>query len=312
VKATRRTALLLPAALLARPAIAQRPMPLTLVVGASGGSAPDRWARGFAPFLERHWPRSSVSVANLAGDGGLVAVRAIADALPDGRAIGAVATPALIARAVETDATAMLDRLDFLGAVTEELVVLVVAPGIAPDLATLRGIGDRGRIGCPPTGSAAQLAANMLATALPLAPIAFPSAGTARQAVIAGNLTAALLPLPDAITALRENKFQAVAIAAEARSPLLPELPLFTEIGLPVVPVTQRGFAMPKGVPEMMRHALAEALESVLADPEFTAQNAAQGRTPHLVPAAAWDAQLRALTLHLRQRWQADPWVRRG
>lgn len=309
--ATRRAALLLPAALLARPAIAQRALPLTLVVGAPGGSAPDRWARGFAPFLERHWPRSSVSVANLAGDGGMVAARAIADALPDGRAIGTVAMPTLIARAVETGAVATLERLDFLGAITEELLVLVVAPGIAPDIPTLRGIGDRGRLGCPPTGSAGQLAVAMITAALPLAPIAFPSPGTARQAVIAGNLTAALLPLPDAINALRENKFQAAAIAAEARSPLLPEVPLFTEVGLPSVPVTQRGFAMPKGVPELMRHGLAEALESVLADPEFAAQNAAQGRTPHLVPAAEWDAQLRALTIRLRQRWQTDPWVRR-
>lgn len=309
--ATRRAALLLPAALLARPAIAQRALPLTLVVGAPGGSAPDRWARGFAPFLERHWPRSSVSVANLAGDGGMVAARAIADALPDGRAIGTVAMPALIARAVETNAVATLERLDFLGAITEELLVLVVAPGITPDIPTLRGIGDRGRLGCPPTGSAGQLAVTMITAALPLAPIAFPSPGTARQAVIAGNLTAALLPLPDAINALRENKFQAAAIAAEARSPLLPEVPLFTEVGLPSVPVTQRGFAMPKGVPELMRHGLAEALESVLADPEFAAQNTAQGRTPHLVPAAEWDARLRALTARLRQRWQTDPWVRR-
>ncbi len=307
----RRAALLLPAALLARPAIAQRALPLTLVVGAPGGSAPDRWARGFAPFLERHWPRSSVSVANIAGDGGLVAARAIADALPDGRAIGAVATPALIARAIETDAAATLERLDFQGAVTEELLVLVVAPGIAPDIATLRALGDRGRLGCPPAGSAAQLATTMLATALPLTPIAFPSAGSARQAVIAGNLTAALLPLPDAINALRENKIQAVAIAAETRSPLLPELALFSELRLPAVPLTQRGFAMPKGVPPLMRDGLAEALESVLADPEFAAQNAAQGRTPRLVAAAEWDAALRAMTERLRRRWQEDPWTRR-
>ncbi|MES2710307.1 MAG: tripartite tricarboxylate transporter substrate-binding protein, partial [Pseudomonadota bacterium] len=175
-----------------------------------------------------------------------------------------------------------------------------------------RIVGARGRLGCPPPGSAAQLAARSISALMPLELIAFPSAGTARQAVIAGNLTAALLPLPDAIYALREGRLQGVAISGRARSALLPDLPCFGEIGLPDVAVTQRGFALPRGVPSLMRDGLAEALEAVLADPEFTAQNIAMGRTARLVPAEAWSAEIRALTERLQRRWESDPWVRRA
>src|SRR6187200_457574 len=53
---------------------------VTLLVGASPGSAADSWARGFAPFLERHWPHAVVAVVNRPGEGGLAAARSVAGA----------------------------------------------------------------------------------------------------------------------------------------------------------------------------------------------------------------------------------------
>lgn len=308
----RRATFALGAGLLARPALAQRRLSLTLVVGAPAGSAADRWGRGFAPFLERHWPRSSVAVANIAGEAGLVAARAIADAQPDGKAIATITTPFLLAHAIETGNRGVIDRLEMMGAVADELIVLVSAPGVGADLQNIRSIGARGRLGCPPPGSAAQLAARSIGALMPLELIAFPSAGAARQAVMAGNLTAALLPLPDALAVLREGRLQGVAVSGLARSAFLPELPSFREIGMPDVAITQRGFALPRGVPALMRDGLAEALEAVLADPEFTAQNIAMGRTARLVRAQTWSSEVRALTDVLQRRWEQEPWVRRA
>lgn len=308
----RRAAFALATGLLARPALAQRRLKLTLVVGAPSGSAADRWGRGFAPFLERHWPRSSVAVANIVGEAGLVAARAVADAQPDGTMIATITTPFLIAHAIETGSRNVIDRLDMMGAVADELIVLVSAPGIGADLQSIQGVGARGRLGCPPAGSAAQLAARSIGALTTLELIAFPSASTARQAVMAGNLTAALLPLPDALAVLREGRLQGVAVSGLTRSAFLPDLPSFGEIGMPDVTFTQRGFALPRGVPALMRDGLAEALEAVLADPEFTAQNIAMGRTARLVRARAWSDEIHALTENLQRRWELDPWVRRA
>ncbi|MFL5332359.1 MAG: hypothetical protein ACJ8H8_04090 [Geminicoccaceae bacterium] len=123
------------------------PRPVTLLVGAAAGSAADIWARSFAPFLERHWPHASIAVVNRPGERGLAAARAVAAAPADGRLLGAVATPLLLARAIEAHAEAMLDGLDFLAAVAEEPLVLVGQAGIVESLETLRALGPQATLG---------------------------------------------------------------------------------------------------------------------------------------------------------------------
>ena len=97
--------------LLASPALAGTPA--TLLVGAPGGSGPDLWARGAAPFLERHWARATITVINRPGLGGMSAARALAAAAADGLTLGAVGTPVLLARAVEQGRTAAAGTAEF-------------------------------------------------------------------------------------------------------------------------------------------------------------------------------------------------------
>ncbi|RYJ01723.1 MAG: hypothetical protein EON47_09840, partial [Acetobacteraceae bacterium] len=164
---------------------------VALLVGAAAGSGPDLWARSFAPFLERHWPHAAIMVLIRPGEGGLLAARALAAAAPDGRVIGSVATPQLLARAVEAGTADIGERLEFLAAVAEEPLVLVGHPGTVADLAALRGLAGPVILGTPAPGSAAQLAGVALAPGLAATPpglLAFPTAAGARQAVIAGNI----------------------------------------------------------------------------------------------------------------------------
>ncbi len=299
------------AAVLAGRAAAQQGLGIGLVVGAPRGSAGDRWARGFAPFLERHWPGTSVTVVNQPGEGGLAAARSLAEAASDGRAIGLVATPGLLARAIERGVVPLLERLEFVACVADEPVVLVAMPGT--EFAALKAQGPGGLLGCPPPGSAAQLAAADLGGALPLTPLPFPSAPAARQALLAGHLAAAMLPLGDAIAALREDKLAALALGTARRSELLADTPVFAELGLPAVPKTQRGCALPRGVPRSVVSALTDALRNAVADPEFADQAAALGFLPHFSAGPEWAAELAALRENLQRRWEREPWVaRRG
>ncbi|GGG38719.1 hypothetical protein GCM10010964_27950 [Caldovatus sediminis] len=301
----------------AGPALARRPTALTLLVGAGPGSPADRWARGFAPFLERHWPRSGIALRNLPGEGGLVAARALLDSPPDGRTLGVVSVPALIARCIERAEAPLLSGLDFVASVAEEAVVLVAGAaaasggGPAAELAALRAPGARrGLLGTPPPGGAAQLVAAMLSAALPLPRLAFPSAAAARSAAVAGNVAAAMLPLPDAIIGLREGKLVGLAIASERRYPPLEEIPTFAEAGLPPLRLADhRGLAAPRGVPEARLAALDAALRAVVADPEFASQAESGGYEPRYIPRAEWAPALAGLTDTLRRRWQREPWT---
>ncbi|HYF06144.1 MAG TPA: tripartite tricarboxylate transporter substrate-binding protein [Acetobacteraceae bacterium] len=292
---------------LALPALAQPSMTLRLIVGAPRGTGTDRWARGFAPFLERHWPRSSVSLVSQPGEGGLAAARSLLAAPPDGQTIGLASVPSLIARIVERGETDLLDRLVFVAAVTEEPVVLVAPPGT--DFAALRLYGGRGFMGCPPPGSAGQLVAVELANTLPLTPLSFPNATAARQAVLAGNLAAALLLLPDVLSALREERLVALAAGPTERSPLLPEVPSFAERGLPAPFYARRGCMLPHGVPADLQAKLERSLRAVVTDPEFVAQGAETGFRPRFIAGESWTAELRTIAQRLNARWSRTPWI---
>jgi tripartite-type tricarboxylate transporter receptor subunit TctC len=309
----RRAALALPAlAASGRPAArADGGGAATLLVGAAPGGEADRWARSFAPFLERHWPRTAVAVRNHPG-GGLAAARLVAEAPPDGRVIGAVSSPLLLARAVEAGAQGLFACLFFLAAVAEEPLVLVGHPGQAADLESLRGLGPGATLGTPPPGSAAQLAALAFRRALPLHLLAFPNAAAARQAVLAGHIPCALLAASEAIAALRDGRLAGIAVAQARRSTLLPEVPTLAEGGIPLELATQRGFILPAGCPPAVLEALGGALRSVVADPEFADQAEAQGFVPRHVGPDPWDADQRRATASLELRWMEDPWVPRN
>lgn len=284
------------------------PGPVTLLSGAAAGSAADGWARGFAPFLERHWPRVAVTVSNRPGEGGLVAARILGDAGPDGRLLGAISTPHLLARAVAARAEGVIRRLAFVAAVAEEPLVLVGQAGLVEDLAAIRALGPGAVLGTPPPGSAAQLAAAALARALPVALVPFANAAAARQAVLAGNIAAALLALPEAIMALRDGRLVGLGLAQAERSELMPELPTFAEQGIPLSISAHRGFAVPAATdPERLGPILA-ALRDAVADPEFAAQAEAQGYVPRFIGPASWAPMLRRTLRELQERWQVSPW----
>ena len=298
------------AALLATPALAGTPA--TLLVGAPGGSGPDLWARGVAPFLERHWARATITVVNRPGNGGLAAARVLAAAAPDGLTLGAVGTPVLLARAVEQGELALMERLSFVASVAEEPLLLVAsAASAAPVAETLRSLPPSTLLGLPPGGSAAQLVGASLAAQLGLTPFAFANSAAVRQAVQSGHIQLAMLAAPDVMALLREGRLTAIAVAAERRTPLLPETPAMREIGLRLAARACRGFALPGGTPLPAVNALAQALRAVVQDPEFVAQADAFGYRPDFQGPDEWMGQVRATAVDLSARWRSDPWMQR-
>jgi len=306
---SRRTALALPAALVGLGARAAQPV--TLLVGAPAGSAPDLWARGVVPFLERHWARATVSVLNRPGHRGVSVARALAGAAPDGLTLAAIGTPTLLARAIEQGQLAMIERLQFVASVAEETLVLVTAAnGPVHSLEELRALPPSALLGTPPPGNAAQLAGSAIASRLGLTNFAFANAQAVRQAVQAGQVPAAMLAAPDAMGLLREGRLTAIAVAAEARSPQWPEVETLRELGVAFSAQACRGFALPGGTPESVVNTLASALATIVADPEFIAQADAFGYLPHFQGPMAWSARLRTTAMELEGRWHTDPWIR--
>lgn len=289
---------------LAAPAFAARDATLTLVVGARRGAPTDHWARGFVPFIERHWPHVRVSIANVLGDGGLRAAQDVVAAPPEACRVVLTATPNLLARAVERHRPEVPAALTWLASIAQEPVVFVARPGT--DLAALRRLGPAALLATSAPGGAAFLAAAALDERVPLTPLAFPSGPAARQAVLAGHAAAGMLPLPHALGALREGRLAALAIGLPARSSLVPETPTFAEARLPPAPTTRRGLAAGGWAAEAGR--VQRMLRAVAADPDFAALADESGFLPGYLDGAAWMREAAGTQAALQRLWSEDPW----
>ncbi len=289
---------------------------ITLLVGAAPGSAADRVARAFAPFLARQLSPTDVALRNLPGESGLTGFRALADTPPSGNTIGWVASPVLPARLVDRDAGALLPRLRLLGAVQREPIAFVSAA--ATPLETVRDIVSRSSedadavpLGTPPPGSPPHLAAlelqRLAGTRLNI--VTFPSAAAARQAALGGNLAAAALGMANVIDDLREGRLTGLGIAAEDRAGALPDLPAVHETGLPLAAAITRGLAAPSGLPDDAAERLAAALQAVVADAEFREQAEASGFQVAWIDGTAWTSMVQEEQQRLASLWATEPWL---
>ena len=306
------------------PGTAHAASPLLLITGAPADSSGDEIARSFAVALSRQLENTGVQVVNVPGDGGRTALNALAAAPPGngapggvpGGVIGWVATPVLPARMVDRADPSLATRLTLLGSVAREPIAFVASA--ADPLDSVRDILQRASqdsgsmpLGTPPPGSPPHLAALRLQrmTQTRLNIIAFPTATAARQALLGGNVAAAVLGLSDVIAALREDKLVGLGIAARKRAGILPDMPVLSEAGVPLSAWIRRGVAVSAGLSPETAARLTAALKAVAEDAAFQEKSEALGLLAAWTDAAAWNAQMEREREELAAMWAADPWL---
>ncbi|RVT95318.1 tripartite tricarboxylate transporter substrate binding protein [Rhodovarius crocodyli] len=295
-------------ALLAAPPV-RAGIAATLLVGASAGSGVDQWARGLAPFLERHWAHAAVTVVNRPGQGGLAMARTLAGAAADGRTLGVVSTPSLLARAVEKGQERLLESLFFVASVADEPIVLVAPAGAQPSLAAISRMAPGALMAMPPAGSAPQLLGLRLAAQLGLSPFPFANSGAVRQAVLQGHVPVAILAAPEALPLVREGRIVALAVGGESRTDLLPDTPTLKEQGVALSSASCKGFAIPSGTPAELVSSISDGLSRMIADPEFLAFLESSALRPLFQGPDKWPTQVRGTLEQLALRWRQDPWA---
>jgi tripartite-type tricarboxylate transporter receptor subunit TctC len=105
-------------------------------------------------------------------------------------------------------------------------------------------------------------------------------------APMATDLIAGTIPMGiDVITAfvpmVKAGQIRALAVSTRERSPLLPDVPTVTELGLPqLVAENYFGVSGPAGLPKDVVDKLAKALADIVADPATVKRFAELGITP--------------------------------
>jgi tripartite-type tricarboxylate transporter receptor subunit TctC len=276
-----------------------------LVVGFPPGTGPDIVARTLGQRLGELLKQPLV-VDNRAGAGGQIAAQAVAKSPADGLTVllgevGSISiAPAAYSKlpydpAKELAAIAEVVRSDFV------LVVPATSPAktVAEFVAQHKGRKDKVNFGTFGAGTPGHFGAEVFGemAGFGVEPIHYRATGDAVTAIAAGDVQAAFMSTALAMAQVKGGRVRALATTAAQRSPLLPEVPTFTEAGYPKADFAA-WFALlaPAGTPaaalDTWQRATAAALQtpevrSKLTEAGFTVSNVSRADTEKMLKAEA-------------------------
>ena len=263
--------------------------PLRIIVGFPPGSSPDLTARTFSEPLS-HALGQPVIVENKVGAGGAIGADAVAKAA-DGHTIGLFINVNLtIARLINPrlpyDPLKDLAPLSLVGLSPLVLTAPVSQPGVPADadarafFAAARRAGDRWSYGTPGVGTQGHLGTELLKARTGINPVHVPYPGYPQvaTAMLGGQLQMALLPPALALAQERAGKLRLIGVTSAGRSPLAPQVPSLSELGVKDVQLEMwNAFAAPAAMPAPHRARLAAVIGEVARTPEVRARLFQQG-----------------------------------
>jgi tripartite-type tricarboxylate transporter receptor subunit TctC len=251
--------------------------PLTKIIfpfaaGGGGDGLCRQLAQYLPPILDR-----TVIVENRTGGDGLIGIRAVKSASPDGATILVTTGPTMyLLPMVETEPSfdsgrdfvpvSQLARFEF---------AVVASPSIdAKDfgqlVAWLRANPAKASYGVPSNGTIPHFTGWQLEQVLKLSMTRVPYRGTAPIVtdLIGGHIPFGITTLADAITQHRAGKVLIVAVSTAARSPFATDIPTLRESGVDLVADGWYGMWLPAGSSPDFAKKLSAAVAEVLARPD--------------------------------------------
>lgn len=239
--------------------------------GAGGGT--DVVMRGFVERMQRHLG-ATIYTDNVTGGVGSVGWMTLKGAAPDGYTIGTVTYDILT---VEHQNMAPVSWRDFelIGMATEHATALVVR---AEDFETLDDFiaaasETPGRLTVSNASTGGVWHQHAVAMeqelGLELNHVPYDSAAPQVTALLGGETMAAVISLPPVMEYVRSGDMRVLAVMADERVDLVPDVPTFTELGHNVVYGSFRFLAAPPGTPPEVVAVLEQALYDTFQDPEF-------------------------------------------
>jgi tripartite-type tricarboxylate transporter receptor subunit TctC len=248
--------------------------PLTVVVNFPAGGGQDRAGRLVADFAQKR-AGTPVVVTNATGAGGATGVRAVADAKPDGCTIGVMGAGTVAQQYLNENATPLekIDPFVFFGPDPGALEVRADTGFTSVQLFVDRLKEKPGSVrnGNDPPGGISHIVASLLEKKLGVRLTKVPYQGFAPTvaAMLSGEVQSATLPVHQFIDQHKAGTVRILAVAADERHFMAPDVPTFKELGIDFVAGDWRALYMPVGVPAEQRTKLENLMMDTLSDPAF-------------------------------------------
>jgi tripartite-type tricarboxylate transporter receptor subunit TctC len=247
-----------------------------VVVPAAAGSTTDTLARVVADQLARKWGKPVV-VENIAGGGMNTGAAQVARSAPDGYTL-MVAPPAPITFAHLLIRNLNYDPRDWvpitmLAKIANVLAVRSTLPAssVKELIAYAKAHPGKLTFATQGPGSTAHLSAAQLELLAGIEMVAIPYRGAqlALNDLIAGNVDMFFDTLATSVPLLRGGKLRILAVADLERAQSIPEVPTFSEAGLPGFrSITWFGLVAPPGTPPALAQRINTDAVDILRSPE--------------------------------------------
>ena len=281
--------------------------PVRIVVPAPAGGAYDRAIRPLADDMAAQLKQPFV-IENKPGAGNIIGTQAGATAAPDGYTL-------TLTGMLNTIAQGIYDKVPFdivndfahIAAVVGGAQWLVVNRDAGID--TLAGLiaqarREPGKLSYASSGqgSTGHLVMELLqrASGTTMTHIPYKGGAPALQDVLGGQVPITVIPLSGALTHIQSGRLKVLAVSSATRSPELPQVPTFDELGYKQLTVVSWiGLSAPKGTPPEIVAKLNSAVRAGLEKPEVRAKLEADGGTPMVMSAEQFTQLVRSDT----ERW---------
>lgn len=260
--------------------------PLRIIVGFPAGSSPDLTARTLAEPLAKALGQP-VLVENKVGAGGNIAADYVAKAT-DHHTLGLMingnmTTARLLNPKLPYDPLKDLQAVSLVGVSPLVLMASKTAAGNVTAqafLAAAKQAGDTWNYGSPGVGTVGHIGMELFKskTGLKAEHIPFPGYAQVATAMIGGQLQLSMLPPALAQAQARSDKLRPVGVTSSGRSPLAPEFPSMSEVGVPGFNLEiWNAMAAPKAMPGTLVARLSVLVSEIARSPEVRQKLFTQG-----------------------------------
>lgn len=283
---------------------------ITMIVPFSPGTAFDLIARLAGQKVSDRWGQPVV-VENKPGASGTLGMANIAEAAPDGYTVGTIGAPLSVHKAmVKHLRYDPLTSFTPLGVLATNTVVLVVNPSVLPVnsvaelVAAVKEKPSFYNYSSPGIGTLQQLGMELFQQQLGLKVqhVPYRGQGQAVMRFLAGEVAFTYLPINSALPHVQSGKLKILAVTGTKRSPIVPDVPTFSELGYPGIDFDLWfGFAGPAKLPAAIVQKWEHELKLISEDPEVQKTLRRDGLTPTYKTATETAALLKSETA----RWTA-------